>query len=148
VAILISDERLVPIPGTKLAKADGILTNEYVGANDYEFTDDPNDAHVVTSLVTGADPVEVPDMHKLVLDIDLPAKLLPSSTEGHFHLFIDKEIPKGPYFDLLRALHAAGIIEDGYLGASEQRGFTSVRLPWIKKPKNSSACGADRSGHQ
>ena len=95
---------------------------------DYEATLDVNEASVTTSLIAGLD-----NMHKPVLDIDMPVKVLPSTTKGHFHLYIDKVMTWGQYKKLLKALAKAGIIETGYVGASEARGFTAVRLPWVKK---------------
>lgn len=92
------------------------------------------DATVISSLTTSST-VEAP-MHKVILDIDVPVKLVPSSTRGHFHLYIDKEVPHEAYFNLVRAFVDAGIVEPGYLGASERRGYTSARLPWIKKNIN------------
>ena len=86
------------------------------------------DADIVTSEMTNR-----PGYHRPVLDIDMAVKVVPSSTAGHFHLFIDKELSWKRYRKLLKALVAAGIIEEGYLGASEERGFTGVRLPWKKK---------------
>lgn len=71
--------------------------------------------------------------HKPLLDIDFPAKLVPSSTPGHFHLFLDKKLTWENYKKLLSVLAEVGIIEPGYYGASLKRGSTDVRLPWIKK---------------
>jgi len=34
---------------------------------------------------------------------------------------------------LLVALAEAGVIEEGYLKASLERGHTALRLPWVKK---------------
>jgi hypothetical protein len=68
-----------------------------------------------------------------VLDLDLPAQLIPSSTPGHFHLYLDVELSHSTYMDLLTALAAAGIIERGYADASRERGYTAVRLPWVRK---------------
>ena len=34
---------------------------------------------------------------------------------------------------ILEALRAAGIVEPGYVGASEARGYTAIRLPWVKR---------------
>lgn len=73
------------------------------------------------------------NVHRPVLDIDFPVKLVPSSTEGHFHLYLDKEMPWSTYKNLLNALAAAGIIEKGYAAASIARGYSTVRLPWEKK---------------
>jgi hypothetical protein len=99
-------------------------------------TDDVDQAQVITSLVTRdvGRPYDA-SHHKVVLDIDLPAKLIPSSTEGHFHLYIDKEISWGAYVTLLQALAGAGILEQGYVNASLERGLTAVRLPWVRKPE-------------
>jgi len=93
-------------------------------------TDDLEEATVITSRVAGEG-----DLHKVVLDIDLPAQLIPSSTPGHFHLYIDKEIPWREYRHLLHALANAGVIEEGYAGASTARGYTAARLPWVRKPE-------------
>lgn len=89
---------------------------------------DINNADIVTSEMTNR-----PGYHRPVLDIDMPVNVVASSTPGHHHLFIDKELSWKQYRKLLKALVAAGIIEHGYLGASEERGFTGVRLPWNKK---------------
>lgn len=120
----------------------------YYGANeDRFFVEDIEAAHVITSRVAGQVPprdsegLVNPDvnenrmLHKLVIDIDMPAVLVPSSTPGHFHLYVDNVMTWGQYVALLRALAAANIVEPGYVKAAERRGFTAVRLPWIKKPK-------------
>ena len=72
---------------------------------------------------------------KPVLDIDFPCALIPSTTEGHFHLYLDKEPSYTDYMKLLKVLSEVGIIEEGYFKASKARGYTTVRLPWIKKEK-------------
>ena len=72
-------------------------------------------------------------MHRPVLDIDFPAALIPSSTPGHFHLYLDKQMNFATYVILLDALAAAGVIEKGYASVSKARGYTSARLPWVKK---------------
>ena len=125
-----TEERTRPIDGTQLAIVHGLAEGHYTPADAYEMTEDVNSAMVVTSLVPGR---SFSPTHKLVIDIDLPAKLIPSSTEGHFHLYVDHEIEDRKYWKLIHALVDAGLVEQGYLGASEQRGFTAVRLPWVKK---------------
>lgn len=72
--------------------------------------------------------------HKPVLDIDMPVKVVESSTPGHHHLYIDKEMSWEDYELLLRVLGVVGILEPGYVTASIKRKHTSVRLPWVKKP--------------
>lgn len=73
-------------------------------------------------------------MHAPVLDIDFPACLIPSSTPGHFHLYLDKPVPWLTYRTLLEALAEAGLIEEGYMRASIDRGATYVRKPTCTKP--------------
>lgn len=73
--------------------------------------------------------------HVVALDIDHPAWLVKSTTPGHSHLYID--VPGGieheAYMDLLAALAACGVIEDGYCFASKRRMKTFLRFPWVKK---------------
>lgn len=71
--------------------------------------------------------------HRPVLDIDFGAALVPSGTPGHFHLYLDKLMKWGDYSALMTALMDAGIIEPGYDLASQERGYSSARLP--TKPK-------------
>jgi hypothetical protein len=74
-------------------------------------------------------------LQKPILDIDFPAWLLPSTTPGHFHLYIDHAVPKDKYMAMVKAMAEAGIVQEGYAGAAERRGYTGVRLPWVKKEK-------------
>lgn len=85
-----------------------------------------SDAELIASL--NAD-----GKHRPLLDIDFPAAVIPSSTEGHCHLYIDKELEWKDYKKLLNVLADLGIIEHGYRGASLARGYSALRLPWIKK---------------
>lgn len=86
------------------------------------------DANVSTSIREDAE-----DCHALLLDLDVPAWLLPSSTEGHSHLYVDVKIPTPAYFALLDALADAGVIQRGFADSSKHRGGTALRLPWVKK---------------
>lgn len=127
------DKKVPPMSGTLLAHVKNILNYKDVDAlhTDQEplVGVDADVANVMTSKLRLKK-----DKHKVVLDIDLPAQLLPSSTPGHFHLLIDHEVPWDKYVNLLNALAEAGVIEEGYAGASIARGWTAVRLPWVKKP--------------
>lgn len=114
----------LPLPEQVLAYTD-FTDNSY--ENMHTVVPKLKDANLITSMVPDS------KAHKLVIDIDLPAVLLPSSTPGHFHLFIDKEMDWDVYVQLLRALVAAGIVQSGYLNAAERRMHTAVRLPWIRK---------------
>lgn len=84
--------------------------------------------NLVTSLVDTEERLHMP-----TLDIDIPAVLIPSSTQDHFHLYFDVEMTEEQYFKLLDVLAEVGIVEEGYVEASKKRGFSSLRLPGAKK---------------
>jgi hypothetical protein len=73
------------------------------------------------------------DLHAPALDIDFPCRLVPSSTDGHFHLFIDVEMTWDDYERLLAVLADVGVIEPGYHRVSAERRATHLRLPHIRK---------------
>lgn len=105
------------------------MTDDYHG-DEYELRTPAalKDADVATSLLSSG-------RHAPVLDIDVPHKLVPSTTQGHSHLYLDVPMSWWRYKRLLKALAKAGIIEKGYWRASRRRGFTAVRLPWVRKIK-------------
>lgn len=95
-------------------------------------------ANIVSSLIKQpqdffADPNY--KRHVVAIDLDIPAYLVPSSTRGHSHLYIEvpKGIPHHRYMALLSALADCGIIERGYAEVSIARGHSDLRLPWVKK---------------
>lgn len=92
-------------------------------------TTDPEKANAITSVVQGSEGAA----HKLVIDVDFPVHAVPSSTPGHFHLYIDKIISFDHLVGILHAMSDAGIVETGYAGAVEDQGFATVRAPWTKK---------------
>lgn len=114
-------------------------------------------ANVVSSLIR-TDPKDFyadPNnrRHVLAIDLDIPATLIPSSSPGHHHLYIEvpKGIPHHRYMALLSALADAGIIERGYAEVSIARGHSDLRLPWVKKDdqipaRDTSVEDAARSG--
>jgi len=121
-------DSLLPFAGQLFCRVD--LDGEYgEGDNERVITSSVDGATLVTSYVDA--PGE--QLHRPIVDLDLPAALVPSSTPGHFHLYIDKPMSWAKYAALLEAFEAAGLIETGYLFASLERGHTAVRLPWIKK---------------
>jgi hypothetical protein len=123
-------EKHLPMHGTVLKIIPGI-DEGYVPDSDVVDTRNIEEATVISSKVR--DYGSPTDKHKVILDIDLRARLIPSSTPGHFHLYIDKEISWDRYIVLMHALSDAGIVEPGYVGASIARGYTAARLPWVKK---------------
>ena len=86
------------------------------------------DADVVTSELKTFN-------HIVALDIDYDAHLLPSSTPGHWHLYLDVPggIPNRQYMKLLKQLSKCGVIEPGYYRASKKRGHTALRRPGGEK---------------
>lgn len=75
-----------------------------------------------------------PSKGVLNLDIYCLYALIPSTTDGHYHLILDVNLPWNKYSRLLQHAAAAGIIEHGYADASIRRGFSAIRPPWIRKP--------------
>jgi hypothetical protein len=127
--------RRLPLDGQALARTN-FESTDYSG-NDHEGVTDIERANLITSIVEAGGLSHLGGdfaMHKVVIDVDLPVRVIESSTPGHFHLFIDHEMTWLTYVALLRALTAAGIVEPGYLAAAQGRGHTAVRLPWVRKP--------------
>lgn len=99
-----------------------------------------HEANVISSRIAGQSPVD-PDnpfalgevLHAPVIDIDFPAALIPSSTPGHFHLYLEKPVTWRGYQRVLEALSYAGLLEPGYVHASIERGKTFVRKPMVTK---------------
>ncbi len=124
-----------PLPGNDLAYVDfSEQTEPYTRPS---YVADIEQANLLTSRVSlksteNYNPF-AEDKHKVVIDLDLPAKLIPSTTPDHFHLIIDHEISEAQYFKLLDVMAECGLIEPGYVHASKDRGYTAVRLPWVKK---------------
>lgn len=87
--------------------------------------------NVVTSLLDNG-------KHALVLDLDFPAAVVPSSTPGHFHLYLDKELDWWDVTYLLGALQVVRILGEGYVKHSLDRGAAVVRMPWVNKARQAS----------
>ncbi len=72
--------------------------------------------------------------HSPCLDIDFEAELIPSSTPGHYHLYLDGlELTWEKYKNLLTALAEAGVISSGYKRYSLNYGRTLLRRPGLMK---------------
>ena len=81
-------------------------------------------------------------LHSPAFDIDSPVHVIPSSTPGHHHLYLERPITWRTYRRLLRALHRAGYVESGVYWRSLDRGATFLRLPWIRKTADEVAHGS------
>lgn len=73
------------------------------------------------------------DIHRPMLDFDFPVALVPSSTPGHSHLYMDRQLTWEQYEKLLTVMAEIGLLEAGYVEASKRRRCTFLRLPWVKK---------------
>lgn len=76
-------------------------------------------------------------LHKPVIDLDVPARLVPSKTPGHFHLYIDVEMDFDDYSELLYALSKCGIVEPNYAAAANMAGMSFVRTAPDTRPDRS-----------
>lgn len=119
--------------------------SEILFGQDQRHEADATEANVVTSLRTDAASASIGTMggfdvkviedrkHALLLDLDIPAYLVPSSTPGHSHLYVDVEIGEHDYFSLLDQLARCGVIQQGVANSARRKGGTSLRLPWKRK---------------
>lgn len=99
----------------------------YDEAYDLEQPSPEHPANVVSSLCEDG-------QHRPVLDIDMPVVLMPSSTPGHHHLYLNTvALTWDKYAALLDVLADCGIIEQGYADASIRRGQTVVRRPGVPR---------------
>lgn len=71
--------------------------------------------------------------HRPCLDIDFPARLVPSSTPGHYHLYLEVPMTTEKYLDLIDALAIAGVVSPRYAGFCRQRGGSFCRPEGVKK---------------
>jgi hypothetical protein len=93
------------------------------------------EANLVSSRLAFDDKEDVfGKWHSPVLDIDFEAQLVPSSTPGHYHLYLDGlRLQWSAYKKLLAALAEAGVIQEGYYENSVRRQMTCVRPPHVRK---------------
>lgn len=111
----------------------GSVTPEYVRAHDamgeLRLTGVGEDAD--GNLISSA--LDRPGWHMPVLDLDVPHRLVPSSTEGHSHLYLDVPMTQHTYQRLISALVNAGILGVGIQSQMRENGATFVRKPGVVK---------------
>lgn len=108
----------------------GLMPERLVIKEEYHCAVNEDDANVVSSRIDDGS-----GNHAPVLDIDFPAKLVPSSTADHYHLYLDTIVSWESYEKLLVALEDCGIISKGYMTASIARKATYVRKKDVLKKK-------------
>lgn len=105
-----------------------------LAASDYpSMTDRPlqapteeNPANLVSSLCQNG-------MHRPVLDIDIPVRFEPSSTPGHGHLYVEKDMSWADTVKLMEALASVGLVDAERVAHSKRRGAGMVRMPGCGK---------------
>jgi hypothetical protein len=71
--------------------------------------------------------------HMPVIDLDLPCMLVESSTPGHFHLYVNKEMSFGQMLNMLQMMTDAGVVQPGFNRFTRERGEAFVRYPGVTK---------------
>lgn len=83
--------------------------------------------------LVGSEAQGIPGYHLPVLDLDFPIHAEPSSTEDHYHLYLNKLITWEQYEAILKAFFDAGLIEEGWYEMSVRRRQGFVRYPGVRK---------------
>lgn len=84
------------------------------------YETDHKAANLVSSQTTDG-------FHAPVIDLDVPAMLIPSMTRGHHHLYIDKRLTWIQYKKLLDVMVEIGLVERGWVESGEKWESTFVR---------------------
>lgn len=91
----------------------------------------PPRANLISSKAYEVDGISY---HTPIFDLDIDARLVPSSTPGHWHLYLNRVITDTEYGNILKAFNEAGIVQNGIIKEQwEKYGQTTVRLPGIQK---------------
>jgi hypothetical protein len=114
---------IVGLIGRRRFKVPHIDSHGYASAIRAESEDDAN---LISSECDDG-------MHAPIFDLDFGAYLIPSSTQGNNHLYIEKKITWTQYENILTALAEAGIIQDGWVRSARRDKRAYLRLPHIRK---------------
>ena len=109
--------------------ADVAVLLDHAGGYSHSLAGAPipgKEPNLVSSIVDGIEG-NPESIHFPVLDFDFPCRLVPSQTEGHFHLYIDKPVRWDAFVDVMWAMAEAGLLEPGWVGPAIQQGFAAVR---------------------
>lgn len=102
---------------------------QYALSDDHRTETELENAEVISSEVRGT------SMHTVMLDIDMPCFAIPSSTPNCYHLYIDKQLTWEQYMKLIEVLGEVGILQSGYVAATQMRKASFLRPPWVQKGK-------------
>jgi hypothetical protein len=106
---------------------DGVPVASWAAEHPSKKVSNPKDANLVLSAA------KYGDGHFPLIDLDHDAALLPSSTPGNHHLYIDHRLTWKQYKKLLKVMVDVGLVEEGFYECTKARGHGALRLPWVKK---------------
>ena len=66
-------------------------------------------------------------------EVKVPMRALPSSTDGHFHLYFDAEVTAAAHETLLDAFEGAGLIGGDFRALAKRNGTTLLVKPGLRK---------------
>lgn len=72
-------------------------------------------------------------MPETTFDLVVPARLVPSSTTGHFHLYLDVRVRWEDYVRLLEEMRDAGLVDGGWFDLALRRKMAVLRKPHVRK---------------
>ena len=90
----------------------------------------PESANVISSVLYDDGDTKI---HLPLIDLDIEHFYVGSSTEGHGHLYINKQLTHEQYGKLLYALREAELIGEGIIKQYERDGGTTLRIPGVTK---------------
>ncbi len=132
-ASLCDDGRHRPVLDIDMAAEEyesGVLIQKGLNRYDYDYLKEVCADLVGIKVETDSEGV----LRYPIFFFDEGFKLVPSSTEGHHHLYIHRAMDWGDYEILLNVLGEVGILESGYVGAAIRRKVTHVRPEGVRKP--------------
>lgn len=121
----IGKRKLWKIHSFKIIDEPIMKSMRYANPNEEKTENYENPNGVTSKTVDG--------LHMPILDLDFPHTYVPSTKEGHGHLYLNVPISNFRWFILMIALYYAKVIELGFFIWSIRRGMNQVRLPYIKK---------------
>jgi hypothetical protein len=130
---------VIPLGDLKLA------SDYHYDISDAKFVSDAEKATTTTSLVEEAgffrwkrDLPREDTYHKPVIEMDTPVYVT-TSENGTHQVYIDKMMPWMQYRLLLWVLATCGIVDRNHYVETVRRGYSLIRLPWVKRPEKGSA---------
>lgn len=103
-------------------------------ADPIDWCDEENGT-LVTSILELPDPFGDNLDHMPIIDLDGPHAYVASTTGGHGHLYVNQAVSFDGLVEILTVLAKYGIVQDGYLRATQARGYSAARVPGFTKAK-------------